>query len=192
MKWIKTFENFDANELGLKLSFEEWIKASNLAELNFESLFKTYDTDLEHLLNTPDFMEELSRRNLIVKELHNSKDIAHLLDTNIQFAFIVFADKKNPNIQEPKYVLIQNEEDKIRLFYNVEDVNRFHEKLSSRIIKVKEQSTTNEYIYMTSNGGMNWILQNTEDETDLFKKEISGETLIQMQTNNKVEIKITN
>lgn len=192
MKWIKTFENFDANELGLKLSFNEWIKASNLAELNFESLFKNYDTDLEHLLNNPDFLEELSKRNLVAKEMHNSNEIAHLLDSNITFAFIVFADKKNPNIQEPKYVLIQNEDEKIRLFYNVEDVNRFHEKLSSRIVRVKDISTNNEYIYMTSNGGMNWVLQNTEDETDRFKKEVSGETLIQLQKKGDVEIKITN
>lgn len=192
MKWIKTYEQFEPNELGLKMTFGEWIKASNLTELNYESIFNVYDTNLEKLVNRDDFLEDLVKRDLVATDLHDSKDIANLLDTDIKYAFINYADEENPNVQDPKYILIEHE-NKIRLFYNVEDLNRFHEKLSSRIIKVTDKSNTNkEYIYITSNAGTNWELQNVEDETEKFKKEIEGETLVSMQRNGEIDIKITN
>lgn len=45
---------------------------------------------------------------------------------------------------------------------------------------------------MTSNAGTNWELQNMDDETDTFRKDMSGEILVQMQKNGTIEIKITN
>ena len=141
----------------------------------------------------PKFLEELTRRNLVATELHDSNSIAHLLDTNIKYVFINFIDRNNPNIQEPKYVLIQNEDNKIKLFYSADDLNRFHEKLSSRIIKITDPSDPNQkYIYMTNNAGTNWELQNIEDETERFPAELTGETLIKMQHDGNAEIKVTN
>lgn len=192
MKWIKTYEQFNPSELGLKMTFDEWINASNLAELNFKSIFKSYDTDLEQLANDPNFLEDLSKRNLVATDLQSSKDLANLLDVEIKYIFINVSDEKNPNVQEPKYILIEHN-DKIRLFYNVEDLNRFHEKLCSRIIKVTDPTNLSQhYVYMTSNAGTNWELQNMDDETDTFRKDMSGEMLVQMQKNGTIEIKITN
>ncbi|MFV2014207.1 MAG: hypothetical protein ACC656_02165 [Candidatus Heimdallarchaeota archaeon] len=192
MKSYQQFEKIGPNvELGLKISYDELILTSNLIELDFDSMFKTNAANLEDLSGSNDFLSELSERELVASRLFNTKELAHLLEIDIQYIFL-FSRNDEQNI-EPVYILIQSPSSDIKMYYSSKDINRFHEKLSSRIIKVNPvNDPNNSYIYRTSNAGRNWALQNTEKENNKYKKNLYAETLMKWLNANEIEILVTN
>ena len=196
MQWIKSFQLFEKIEqdikLNLKISYDNLIKSSSLVELDYKSIFKTYQPDLETLVESPEFLADTLERDLVASQIHDSKKQSNLLDTEIKYVFLYSINDDETNIEEPVYILIQQQNKEIKLYYTTEDLNRFHEKLSSRIIKVTVRHNNKEWIYVTNNAGVNWLLQNLENETDRFTKEMSGEILTNLKNENKIKIEVTN
>lgn len=64
----------------------------------------------------------------------------------------------------------------IELYEINSDIRRFYDGLSTRTIEIYDNKENN-YIYITSNSGENWILKNVENENNIFKKNLSIEEL---------------
>lgn len=196
LKSYKQFEEYDEQigpdiDLGLKISYQELLDSSNLVELDFESLFKAYDTDLENLVTGSDFLSEVATRDLVASQVFDTKEIANLLEEDIRYVFLYSKNDDEQNI-DPVYILIETPSE-IKLYYTSEDLNRFHEKIANRVIKVKDLSDPNTtYIYGTSNAGVNWNLQNMTNQTEKFKKELYGETLMKWLNDGEIEVVGTN
>jgi hypothetical protein len=192
MNWIKTFEEYN-NKLYVNL--KDLAKNSKLIELDFESVFDTFDTDLEHLLENPKFLKELNKNNLVATDIKNTKDFATLINKDFKYTLLNVIDKNPKNkIQQTKYILVQeNGSDEIKLFDVTKDLKQFFNKLTNKIIKITDKNSGKTYIYVTYNGGKNWELQNTRDKTNIFKKILDLDELLKILNNVKnLKIKVTN
>jgi hypothetical protein len=63
-----------------------------------------------------------------------------------------------------------------------------YDKLTSRTIEILEGEEN--YIYQTSNGSNEWVLQNTEKENDIYKKVFRKKDLENLLNDRKVKVNV--
>lgn len=141
--------------------------------------------DLDYLCGDGDrnqpyskFINSLSKEGLRISEVQNSNDLSTFINKPCKFMFIY---KQNTHdLQNPIYILFQvlhkssNEWTPVKLYKIGGNVNDFYTKLSSKTIKINDDEV--DYIYSTSNGN-DWILKNSDKETDKYKKILRKEEL---------------
>jgi hypothetical protein len=184
------FENLTPSfNLNLEIDLDQLLTDLNLIEIDFKKYFDTHKSNLESLIQSLDFMQDLKNRKLKSSQLFDTRENADLLNQNIQFIFL-YSLETEADLDVPVYLIIQTENDNIKMYYTEEDISDFYNKLSSRIITITDNVNDQKWIYMTSNSGMNWSLQNTENENDIFKQELYGEELQKLiqQNNYKFEV----
>jgi len=190
MRWIKTYEQYS-----LFVNLDDVIKNSKLVELDFESVFDTYDTDLEKLVDRPEFLKELNKNDLVATDIKYTKNLATLIKKPFKYVLLnVINNDPSTKVQNTKYILIQEDNlDKIRLFNVTKNLENFFNKLTNKIIKFTSDETGKKYIYVTYNGGKNWELQNTRDENNIFKKLLSLEEVLKIiKSTADLSISVTN
>jgi len=147
--------------------------------------------DIEYLSNNIEFINSLSSIALKKSELHSSDNYETFLNKPCKFMFIF--DINSNELENPVYLLFQlwNESlskwEDVKLYKVKEDVKRFYDKLSSKIIEIVDGDDN--YVYQTSNGN-EWVLQNTDKENDTYQRTFRKEELQDRLKERNVKINI--
>jgi hypothetical protein len=212
MKWIKKFSKFKESlniNLDVKINLmESLLKADEnlLSSISAEEvdIFKTlfldagkYSNKLQlDLINSDsdigiDFINSLSSIGLKKSQINNSDDFENFVNKPCRF-MMLFTIESN-ELENPKYILFQNwnetlkKWDDLKMYSINDDIKKFYDKLTSRTIEISEDE--NNYIYSTSNGN-DWTLQNTSNETDVYKRNLRKEEVQKILDERKIEYKV--
>jgi hypothetical protein len=148
-------------------------------------------TSLEEVFESPGFINALSSIGLKKSTIFNSDDYETFVKKPIKFGFIYKIEANE--LENPDFIIYQvwNEStsdwEEIKLWSIKDDIKKFYDKLSSKVIELSNDSKN--WIYSTSNGN-EWSLQNLDAETPEFKKYIRKEDLEDLIKNQKLKIKI--
>ncbi len=194
MKYLKRFKLFEKSleeaveelkdfqkELDINSNLTKLIKSIDGIELELSTIFEHLlgDEDITELEDDPKFNNELSDRNLKISELFDTEESATLIKLRLKYYWIYTTD--STELDTPVYILLQwvnkdNTLSNIRLFYVQKDITNFYDELSTvkMIVKQKDKKS-NKWIYISSNSGQNWVLQNAENATTTFKQTLNAE-----------------
>jgi hypothetical protein len=210
MRFIKSYQSFkesilidlrykDLQDLfeSLNIWHDALLTSINAEEVDFFDTFKLSTDeykdklDLNFLTDNIEFINSLSSIALKKSELKNSEDFQTFLNKPCKFMFIF--DINANELENPDYLLFQvwneslgNWED-VKLYKVKDDVKKFYDKLTSRVIEITDGDQN--YIYQTSNGN-EWILQNSDKENDVYKKNFRREELQNLLQDKNVQINI--
>lgn len=147
--------------------------------------------DLDFLADNIEFINSLSSIALKKSELKNSDDFQTFLNKPCRFMFIY--DINSNELENPDYLIFQtwieslSKWEDAKLYKVNDDVKKFYDKLTSRVIEITDGDEN--YIYQTSNGN-EWVLQNTEKENDVYKKTFRRDELQELLKDKNVQINI--
>jgi hypothetical protein len=208
MKWIKKFSQFKEsivvdltfNTIDLMESLNIWgdVLLSSISAQNVD-IFKTLNLsdefrekmNLDELSNNIEFVNSLSSIGLKKSALQNTDDFQTFLNKPCRFMFLY--DFNSNELENPEYIIFQTYNSTIQKWedaslYKVnDDIKKFYDKLASKTIEIVEGDTN--YIYTTSNGN-DWILQNVESQSDIYKRDVTKEDLQKIIDERKVKVNI--
>jgi hypothetical protein len=208
MKWIKKFSQFKEsivvdltfNTIDLMESLNIWgdVLLSSISAQNVD-IFKTLNLsdefkekmNLDELSNNIEFVNSLSSIGLKKSALQNTDDFQTFLNKPCRFMFLY--DFNSNELENPEYIIFQTYNSTIQKWedaslYKVnDDIKKFYDKLASKTIEIIEGDTN--YIYTTSNGN-DWILQNIESQSDIYKRDVTKEDLQKIIDERKVKVNI--
>lgn len=155
------------------------------------------DYTIEKLRNNPDFNDNLSKNELFVSELSNTKDYDTFLVDDVKYMLIhKRLDRKLDKLEklgDPLYVIFQTKDingkwkrDNIKIYKILNNFNNFYKKLSSKTIEITKDDKN--YIYVSN--GKNWILKNIENKDDTFKDVMRNDDIKTILNDKGVEITI--
>jgi len=210
MKWIKGYKSFtesikfdlsivniDINE-SLSIWYDALLDSIGAEEVDIFDTFKlpkddyVDKLDIEYLSDNIEFINSLSSIGLKKASMQSSDDFETFVNKPCRFMFIYNIESNE--LENPNYLLIQSWNDTLKKWDNSklykvnDDINKFYNKLSSKIIEVEDDGE--KYIYNTSNKGNEWILQNLDAETDTFKKYLRKEDFEDLLKQRKVKIRV--
>ena len=205
MKWIKEYKkylekikfdlsvvNIDINE-SLSIWYDSLLKSIGAEELDIYEVLKLSKEDkidnLEVLIKNNKFINNIANIGMKNSSIENTADFETFLRNPCRFVFISNIDSSE--LETPNYIILQNfvnkKWDSCKIYKVNDNINKFYDKLSSKIIEVEDGD--NKYIYNTSNGN-EWILQNSDKANDTFKKYLRKDDFEVMIKDNKVKINI--
>jgi hypothetical protein len=199
MQWFKKWDQFINENLfvnKIKDDVQSIILKCGYQTLNFADIFQSDpNQDLEIFLKTNDMLQILQEKNLRATDIEKSQDTSSLVLNPIQYSLIYnIGDTEEKN---PVYLLLQVQDTSndvvhpIQLFYVIEDISKFFEYLTNRLIVVSKHGTDKTWIYKTTNAGENWTLQNPENENNILKKEMYGDEIAELERDSLIKIEIT-
>ena len=145
--------------------------------------------NIEDLFEDGKFNKELLNKGFKKDNLESTKEYETFLKNtlNVKY-FLVFKDNQN-ELEKPKYIFIQIKNDQkwglIQLYRVNSDMKNFYDMLTNKKIEIK--SNGKNYIYITTNGGFDWILQNLQNQDQSFKKIMRNEDINKILQNSTVE-----
>ena len=205
MKWIKEYKkyletvkfdlsvvNIDINE-SLSIWYDSLLKSIGAEELDIYDILKLSKEDkvdnLESLIKNNKFINNIANIGMKNSSIENTVYFETFLRNPCRFVFISNIDSSE--LETPNYIILQNfinnRWDNCKIYKVNDNINKFYDKLSSKIIEVEDGD--NKYIYNTSNGN-EWILQNADKANDIFKKYLRKDDFEVMIKDNKVKINI--
>ena len=210
MRKIKTYNQFKESLL-IDLNFQDvrdllesltiWhdalLSAIGAEELNiFDTLKLPTDDfssklDLDLLHDNVEFINSLSSIALKKSQLENSDDYQTFLNKPCKFMFLF--DINSNELENPVYILMQvyndtvKKWDEVKIYKINEDIKKFYDKLTSRTIEIVDGDQN--YIYVTSNGN-EWVLQNIDNENDIYKRSFRKEELENLVKDKKITINV--
>jgi hypothetical protein len=210
MRKIKTYNQFKESLL-IDLNFQDvrdllesltiWhdalLSAIGAEELNiFDTLKLPTDDfssklDLDLLHDNVEFINSLSSIALKKSQLENSDDYQTFLNKPCKFMFLF--DINSNELENPVYILMQVYNDTVKKWGEVkiykinDDIRRFYDKLTSRTIEIVDGDQN--YIYVTSNGN-EWVLQNIDNENDIYRRSFRKEELENLVKDKKITINV--
>jgi hypothetical protein len=137
------------------------------------------------------FINSLSSLGLKKSTLQNSEDFETYLSRPCRFMMVYRVESNE--LENPAFLLIQswNEStsawETLRLYKMNGDVNKFYEKLSSKVIQIKKGDKS--YVYGSTNKN-EWTLQNAEKGDGKFKKYLRTDELEELLKSEGAELKI--
>jgi hypothetical protein len=191
------FQNVEELLESLSLWHDALLNSISAEEVDIYDTFKLPNDDfadkldLDTLSDNVEFINSLSSIALKKSELKNSEDFQTFLNKPCKFMFIF--DINTNELENPIYLLFQvwNETIKkwedVKLYKINDDVKKFYDKLTSKVIEIIDGDEN--YIYETSNGN-EWILQNADAETDVYKKTFRREELQDLLSDRNVKVNI--
>jgi hypothetical protein len=147
--------------------------------------------DLDFLEDHVEFINSLSSIALKKSVLQHSDDYSTFINKPCKFMFIYGINRNE--LENPEYLLFQSWQETLEKWDDVkcykvnENIQRFYDKLSSRVLELIDGG--DKYIYKTSNGN-EWILQNTDKENDTYKKTFRKTELEDLLRDNKIKVNI--
>jgi len=210
MRKIKTYNQFKESLL-IDLNFQDvrdllesltiWhdalLSAIGAEELNiFDTLKLPTDDfssklDLDLLHDNVEFINSLSSIALKKSQLENSDNYQTFLNKPCKFMFLF--DINSNELENPVYILMQvyndtvKKWDEVKIYKINEDIKKFYDKLTSRTIEIVDGDQN--YIYVTSNGN-EWVLQNIDNENDIYKRSFRKEELENLVKDKKITINV--
>ena len=192
------YQGFDEIMETLNIWYDALLNSINAEEVNILTTLNLpteeyiNKLDIEYLSDNIEFINSLSSIGLKKTEIKNSDDYETFLNKPCKFMFIY--DINSNELENPEYLLLQIwnttlekwEECKM---YKVNDlVGKFYDKMTSRTIEIIDGD--NNYIYQTTNGNNEWVLQNSDKENKIYKKVFRKEELQQILNDRKVKVKV--
>lgn len=208
MKFIRAYREFKEslkidltfNQIDLMESLSIWqdvllssISAENVSLINTLNLSQDFDkkSDLEDMSDNIEFINSLTSIGLKKSPIQNTDDFETFLNKPCKFMFLF--DFNSSELENPEYIIFQSWNETLSKWeecqlYKVKDnIKKFYDKLTSRTIEIIDDQEN--YIYLTSNGN-DWVLQNTENESDKFKKNLTKEDLQKLLDSEKIKLNI--
>jgi hypothetical protein len=209
MKFLKKYNKFqesiqidlklieiDINE-SLGIFYDTIMKSIGAEEVNLFDTFKLSKNEFEDKLNldllttNPNFIKNIRTNGFKKSNVTNSEDFETFLNKPCKFMLIHKIDLDE--LQNPDYIVFQSWNDSLssweepRLFKVTGNIKNFYDKLSSKVIEIEDGGKN--YIYNTTNGN-EWILQNPEDESEIYQKYFRKDDFQKMINDRKVKINI--
>lgn len=209
MKWIKGYSKFvesikfdlsivniDINE-SLSIWFDSLLDSIGAEEVDIFDTFKLPKDDyidkldLEYLSDNIEFINSLSSIGMKKSNIQNTDDLETFINKPCRFMLIYNVESNE--LENPNYLLIQswNESlkkwDDSKLYKVNDDIKKFYDKLSSKVIEVDDNGE--KYIYSSANGN-EWILQNIDKSNEKFKKYFRKEEFEDFINTNKFKLDI--
>jgi hypothetical protein len=206
MKFIKGYNNFKESILidlniqsvadileSLSVWDDSLLSAIGAEEVNMFDTFKLPidefkdKMDLDYLEDNVDFINSLSSIALKKSEVKLSDDYETFISKPCRFMLIYNINSNE--LENPSYLIFQSWNETLSKWEDVKlykvngDIQRFYDKLISRTIEID-----GEYIY--SNQANEWILQNKEKATDVYKEVLRKNEMEDFLNNNKVKVNI--
>jgi len=210
MKWIKKYNNFKESVLidlnvesiadileSLTIWTDSLLEAIGAEEVDMFDTFKLPvedykdKLDLDYLEDNVEFINSLSSIALKKSEVKLSDDFQTFLNKPCRFMFIYGIDKNE--LENPSYMIFQswnetlNKWEDVKLYRIHENIQKFYDKLISRVIELIDGG--DKYIYMASNAN-EWVLQNVEKENDTYKKVLRKEELENILSKKNIKVNI--
>jgi len=148
--------------------------------------------DLDSLGDNVEFINSLSSIALKKSPIQNSDDFQTFLNKPCRFMFLY--DINSNELENPIYIMMQVYNDTLsswdnsKIYKIQDDVKKFYDKLTSRTIEIVDGDQN--YIYTTSNGNNEWILQNKDVENDVYKQTFRKEELEDLVKDRKIKINV--
>ncbi len=200
MQWFKKWDQFINENLfvnKIKDDVQAIILKCGYQALNFADIFQAEaEQDLELFLKSNELLNTLQKKNLRATDIEKSQDTSSLVLNPIQYCLIYNIDDTEE--KNPVYLLIQVQDTSdtvvhpIQLFYVTEDISKFFEYLTNRLIVITRSGSGDDktWIYKTTNAGENWTLQNAENATESLKKEMYGDEIAELEKSSLIKIEI--
>ena len=206
MKYIKHYSKFKESiqidtsmyDLNLQESLSIWqdslLNSINAEKLDFHDelkLDRSVKLDLDYLVNNNEFINSLSSLGLKKTDVQNTDDYETLLNKSCKFMPIYKIESNE--LENPIYLAIQfwvdslSKWDDTYLYKVKEDMKKFYDKLTSKTIEIMDGD--NKFIYKTSNGGNDWVME-SGDETEDFLKSLRKEELQTIVSDKNIKINI--
>jgi hypothetical protein len=160
-------------------------------ELKLDKDFFSINLNLDFLSDSVEFVNSLSSLGLKKSAVQNSSDFNTFLIKPCKFMFIYNINSNE--LENPEYIIIQSWIDSLNKWtdselYKVNDnIRKFYDKLTSKTIEIIEGEEN--WIYQTSNG-TEWILQNIDNENDIYVKVFRKEDFLDLIEERKPEVRI--
>jgi hypothetical protein len=173
------------------------LNAINAEEMNIFDIFSLPKEDykdkmdIDYLEDNIEFINSLSSIALKKSAVQNTEDSQTFVNKPCKFMFIYKSESNE--LENPVYIIFQvwndtlDKWDDAKLYKINDDVKKFYDKLSSKIVEISDGDDN--YIYQTSNGS-DWNLQNIEKENDIYKKTFRKEELQKLLKDRNVKINI--
>jgi len=148
--------------------------------------------DLDSLGDNVEFINSLSSIALKKSPIQNSDDFQTFLNKPCRFMFLY--DINSNELENPIYIMMQVYNDTLsswdnsKIYKIQDDVKKFYDKLTSRTIEIVDGDQN--YIYTTSNGNNEWVLQNKAVENDVYKQTFRKEELEDLVKDRKIKINV--
>jgi len=145
--------------------------------------------DIEDLFEDEKFNKELINGEFKKDNLESTKEYETFLKNtlNVKY-FLIFKDNQN-ELEKPKYIFIQIKKDQkwgTIQFYKVNsNMKNFYDLLTNKKIEIKSNGKS--YIYVTTNGGFDWTLQNLQNQDSSFKNIMRNEDINKILQNSIVQ-----
>lgn len=194
MKFLYNFESFEIDtdyDLidNLKESLSMWhdilLASIGAQEVNMKDELQMDNnielSDLDKLSNNTEFMKALSSIGLKKSTVEETDNYETFINKPCKFMLIYRVEASE--LETPEYILFQTWDEGSKSWetsklYKIEgNINEFYDKLTSRTIEIIDGEDN--YIYQTSNGN-DWILQNSQNNNDVYKKQFRKEDFEQL------------
>lgn len=209
MRYLKTYKSHkESLEIDLALYNIDLMESLNLwhdvvlnsigaKELDIYDTLKLpkdqyhYKMNIDFLSNDVEFINSLASIALKKSPVQSTDDYECFINKPCKFMFIYGVESNE--LENPIYILFEcwNETLKkwedAKLYKVNDDIKKFYTKLSSKTIEIIDGDQN--YIYLSSNGGNEWVLQNNID-SDIYKKTLRKDEFERMVNDRKAKIKI--
>ncbi len=177
------------------------LKSVNAEEVNFLDTFKlnadkfTDFMTIEQLYNSQEFNKKLNKIGLKKDQLESTDESETFIEKTIDIKFFLIHKINESEIEQPEYIIFQSRKkggnwDGIKCYIIKDQIRKFYDKLTSKTIELEKDGKI--FIYMTSNGGNNWILQRTRDNQDdnTFKDNLDNKNIKELLKDSTIKITI--
>jgi hypothetical protein len=210
MKYLKKYNNFKESIL-IDLSFQNVGELMESLSVWYDSLLSSinaeevdiYDTfklpkedfkdklDLDFLEDNVEFINSLSSIALKKSTVSNSDDYETFLNKPCRFMFIFNIESNE--LENPAYLIFQvwheslNKWDDVKLYKINDNVQKFYDTLISKTVELVDGDE--KYIYSIT-GSKEWVLQNLENENDIYKKVFRKDEFQELLSSRKIKVNI--
>lgn len=176
------------------------LKSINAEEIN---LFRTFQLDtnsfkqeinIETLYEDEVFNRQLKLLKYKKNRLEETEESETFMDKTIDIKFFSVYKEEHSELEKPEYIIYQYKKigdsnwQSLKCYKVNEDMKNFYDKLSSKTIELSKNDK--KYIFNTSNGGVNWNLQNVNDEDKTFKREMENKDIRALLIDEEISITI--
>jgi hypothetical protein len=187
--------NVDINE-SLGLYYENILNSIGAEEVDMFDTFSLPKDEFADKLNldlltaNTNFINSLSSIGLKKSNVQNTDDLETFVNKPCRFMLIYNIESNE--LENPIYMIFQSWNETIEKWadcklYKVNNIQKFYDKLSSKVIEIDDSGE--KYIYQSSNKN-EWALQNIEKVSDKFKKYFRKEDFEKFINDNKFKINI--
>jgi len=196
MKHLKLYEQFVSDVLDKDITRVDTIldkvKAKRVYMGDEIGVNSEKFNNIEDLIRSQEFLHKLDKKNLKKGNIEYTRECETFLEDNLDLKFFLIFDKDVPEISEPRYMVIQSKPSKyykwnsIKMYELNKNIKNFYDMLTNKTIEIIDNGEN--YIYLTSNAGKDWTLQNIDSKTDIYKNILSDDEIKSIARTRKVKI----